>query len=117
MGHPGHGVSPLVAVTIYIFEEAIHFGERFIFQHTTTSRITFDAYGSGADPIIKGSEVVTGWTQHSGNIWKATISSPVHMLFVDGITQQLARYPNSGVLNTTVATTKVHQAHRFEVRV
>jgi len=23
-------------------------------------------------PVIKGSEIVTGWTQHSGNIWKKT---------------------------------------------
>ena len=75
------------------------------FSAYNNSGITFDAYGSGADPIIKGSEVVTGWTQHSGNIWKATITSPVYLVFVDGIAQQLARYPNSGVLNTTVATT------------
>ena len=30
--------------------------------------ITFGAYGSGAQPIIKGSDLVTGWTSNAGNI-------------------------------------------------
>jgi parallel beta-helix repeat protein len=33
--------------------------------------LTIAAY-NGEVPVIKGSEVVTGWTQHSGAIWKKT---------------------------------------------
>lgn len=33
--------------------------------------VTLANYG-GETPILKGSDVVTGWTQHSGNIWKKT---------------------------------------------
>ena len=36
-----------------------------------TSQVTVQAY-SGETPVIKGSDVVTGWTQHSGAIWKKT---------------------------------------------
>jgi len=30
--------------------------------------ITFGAYGSGADPIINGTDIITGWTEHLENI-------------------------------------------------
>src|SRR6476661_317890 len=33
--------------------------------------VTIAAY-SGEKPILKGSDVVTGWVQHSGSIWKKT---------------------------------------------
>lgn len=74
------------------------------FSAWNNSGITFDAYGSGAEPAIKGSEIITGWTVHSGNIWKASVTTPVHMLFQGGTSQQLARHPNFGVFNTTAAT-------------
>ena len=34
---------------------------------TSGSPITFGAYGSGARPIINGSDLVTGWTSNAGN--------------------------------------------------
>lgn len=74
------------------------------FSAYNNSGITFDAYGSGVEPVIKGSEIISGWTVHSGNIWKANVSSPVYMVFIGGTSQQLARHPNSGVFNTTGAT-------------
>ena len=33
--------------------------------------ITYGAYGTGAKPIISGSDIVKGWTQYLANIWKA----------------------------------------------
>jgi len=36
---------------------------------TSGNRISFDAYGSGADPIVRGDDVVDGWTNVSGNKW------------------------------------------------
>ena len=61
------------------------------------------AYGTGAAPIISGSVAVTGWTVHSGNIWKAPVSSKVKYVYVNGQLLTLARYPNTGWLRTDVA--------------
>ncbi|MBK8338834.1 MAG: right-handed parallel beta-helix repeat-containing protein [Flavobacteriales bacterium] len=61
------------------------------------------AYGTGAAPIISGSVAVTGWTVHSGNIWKAPVSSKVKYVYLNGAMQTLARYPNTGWLRTDVA--------------
>lgn len=66
--------------------------------------ITFDSYGSGAIPIIKGSRVVTSWTVYSGNIWKATVTQRVYFLFVNGVNKTLARAPNTGTWNAESAT-------------
>jgi parallel beta-helix repeat protein len=66
--------------------------------------ITFDAYGSGALPIVKGSDVVTTWTVHSGNIWKATVSKRVYFLYVNTTLKTLARAPNTGTWNLSTAT-------------
>lgn len=65
---------------------------------TAGSEIVFGAYGSGNLPILKGSVSVTGWTVHSGNIYKATVASPVKYVYINGVLQQLARFPNTGWL-------------------
>lgn len=70
---------------------------------TTSNKITIGAYGSGADPIISGSELVTGWTLHSGNIWKATVSSNVKQVYFNGGRMELARFPNEGWMRTDIA--------------
>ncbi len=44
---------------------------------TSGNPITFDAYGTGADPIIDGSDVVTGWTLDSGSIYTATFNNGI----------------------------------------
>ena len=41
---------------------------------TSGHPIIFDAYGTGADPIINGSYLNTSWTQYSGNIYYCTPS-------------------------------------------
>ncbi len=58
--------------------------------------ITYGAYGEGADPIIYGSEVISDWTQHEGNIYKASVTSDIVQVFIDGTRARLARYPNEG---------------------
>ncbi len=73
---------------------------------TNVSRIKISAYGTGFKPKIYSSVPVTGWTLHSGNIYKATITSDVKQLFIDGVRMRLARYPNTGYFNiTTVNST------------
>ncbi len=43
-----------------------------------------------------GSELITGWTQYSGNIYKATFGESISQLFVDNTKMKAARFPNSG---------------------
>jgi len=50
-------------------------------------RILVGAYGTGADPIINGSDLKTTWTDETGNVWKqtgGTTTEPV-ALFIDGV--------------------------------
>jgi len=63
--------------------------------------ILIGAYGSGAKPKIYGSEVITGWTLHSGNIYRAYVSDIVTQLFDEDIKMRAARYPNEGIFNVT----------------
>lgn len=70
------------------------------YSGNSTNRITYGAYGTGSNPKIYGSEIITGWTLHSGNIYKATFGN-ITQLFVNGVRQKAARYPNSGVFKIT----------------
>ncbi len=66
------------------------------FSGTAGNPIVYGAYGTGATPKIYGSEVISGWTLHSGNIYKARVNSRVTQLFVDGVRVKAARFPNDG---------------------
>lgn len=57
---------------------------------------TFQNY-NGEYVLISGCDVVPpgGWTQHSGNIYKVTVSSKVYDVFVDGAYMDKAQYPNA----------------------
>lgn len=65
---------------------------------TAGSRIEVGAYGNGALPVISGSVAVTGWTVHSGNIWKADVAQRVSFVYANGAMQTMARFPNTGWL-------------------
>ncbi|MGC9353560.1 MAG: right-handed parallel beta-helix repeat-containing protein, partial [Mariniphaga sp.] len=65
---------------------------------TSGSPIVYGAYGSGEKPKIYGSEKITGWTRHSGNIYKAKVTNDINQLFIDGKRVQNARYPKDGYL-------------------
>ena len=67
--------------------------------------LTFDSYGTGALPVIKGSAIVSGWTNYSGNIWKATVPNKVLFLYANSMPQILARTPNVGTFNLSSYTT------------
>ncbi|MBK8173669.1 MAG: cadherin-like domain-containing protein [Sandaracinaceae bacterium] len=58
--------------------------------------IVVGAYGVGAQPAITGSTTVSGWTRHSGDIWKATVSESTKGLYFNGLRQNPARSPNVG---------------------
>lgn len=63
---------------------------------TASAPVVIGAYGSGAKPIIDGAEQVTGWSQHSGNVWKAHVGQLVEQVFVNGQRMTLGRMPDAG---------------------
>jgi len=66
-----------------------------------------NAYGSGTPPVVTASTVVTmtGTWVSNAQIRTASVAAEARSLWVDGVFQPLARYPNSGFLNTTMGTT------------
>ncbi len=60
--------------------------------------IYFGAYGSGKKPVISGTTAITGWKQTSTNLWEASCpacGSKVNNFFVNGVPQQIGRWPNA----------------------
>ncbi len=80
---------------------------------TSSNPITFGAYGpTNSKPKIYGSEIITGWTPHTGSIWKATVAANITQLFVNGVRQKLARLTNTGYSNiASVASQTVFTAN------
>ncbi len=51
---------------------------------TISGSVVFGAYGSGNDPIINGSDLVTTWSDEGGNVWSAALTTnPTHVFFDD----------------------------------
>lgn len=63
--------------------------------------ITYGAFGNGDKPKIYGSETISGWTNHVGNIYKTTLNFDVNQIFLNDKRAQLARYPKTGYLKIT----------------
>ncbi len=57
--------------------------------------------------IITGTDVITGWTKHQGNIYKKKIDKEVTQLFFNRKRMEIARFPDNtsdDMLNPTVGT-------------
>ncbi|GAB4432978.1 MAG: hypothetical protein OHK0015_21200 [Chloroflexi bacterium OHK40] len=67
---------------------------------TPNSGVTFRP-DTGATVTVSGADPVGGWTQHSGNIYRASValnsSLKANQVFVGETMQLLARWPNSSV--------------------
>ncbi|MFA6004253.1 MAG: right-handed parallel beta-helix repeat-containing protein, partial [Elusimicrobiota bacterium] len=81
--------------------------------------LTVGVYGTGAKPIISGSEHLTGWTAY-GSFFVAQASARVKNLFANGVQMTMARFPNSGFLTvtsisgaTTLTSSGITQASGF----
>lgn len=68
------------------------------------NQIIFGAYGSGNLPIITGKKAITGWSVHSGSIYKANFTDSLTNLFVSNKLMTIARYPNTGFLKIDAGT-------------
>ncbi len=77
---------------------------------TASNPITFQAYNAET-VIISGTELITDWTVHSGNIYKATMAGNFlpttrkqsDQIFVNGNMMTLAQWPNRATSNPTMA--------------
>ena len=54
-----------------LFQRGGHFRGGLIWgtSGSAASPVVIGAYGTGDAPIIDGSRIITGWTQHNGNVW------------------------------------------------
>jgi hypothetical protein len=84
----------------------------------TISNITFEAYGTGAKPIITGFTSVTSWTNLGSNIWESTSAvstlTYTNMVRINGVNTPMGRYPNATFLtyqtytaNTSITSTSI----------
>lgn len=64
---------------------------------TKGNPVVFGSYGSGPKPVICGSIPVSGWSQSSVNIWKASVDADSITQLFEGNNRLIhARFPNSG---------------------
>lgn len=82
---------------------------------TSTNRITYGSFGSGAKPIITGLSTVSGWTEVNKEgvvtpgtkIWRSndiTTLGTVNMILINGVNTAYGRTPNTGYWTAASAT-------------
>jgi parallel beta-helix repeat protein len=79
------------------------------------SNLHFNAYGTGAKPLIHSLKAITGWVSVGGNIWEATNNEPddLNLVLRNGTIQQVGRFPNANaanagyLINTAVTSTSL----------
>lgn len=68
---------------------------------TLNNPIIISSYGIGANPKISGFTQLSSWVNSSGNIYYASIPTPItslNMVTIDGQVKGMGRYPNTGYL-------------------
>jgi hypothetical protein len=112
-GHSsGNAMSPAAAMAATIpttGKVLLKAGETFNdFKLTLTNNgITVGSYGSGAQPILRGSVDIGGqtWTSEGSNVWSTPYSGSVKWLYVNGVSAQLAEsqwFPITQQISATV---------------
>lgn len=66
------------------------------------SNVTVQATGTGDMPVVTPGRAVTGWSVHSGNIYKASITGTPTNVMVDMLPVKKSRYPATGWASATV---------------
>lgn len=69
---------------------------------SSTSPIRIGAYGSGSKPIITSFQPVKGWKSIGNGIFESTEpinSNDVQVLLINGLLQNMGRYPNAGIID------------------
>lgn len=68
------------------------------------STFYFPAEGSGVLPTLLGTTEITGWTLHSGSIYKATVATGFNSLFLDRVKVPVSRFPDSSYIRVNSVT-------------
>lgn len=114
----GDGKTPFTSISAYefvklqLFDGAVVAFERgrvfnnFGDYDVANNNVTWRAYGTGADPILRGSDDITGltWTDTGGNIYSAPWSNPLYWIYKDGVAAKWAEsafYPITTRDNST----------------
>jgi parallel beta-helix repeat protein len=71
---------------------------RLIYSGSAGNPIVIDAYGSGALPVISGTEYINGWTAAGNGVFVANCPFNPAMVIHNNVIQTLGRYPNTGFL-------------------
>jgi len=77
---------------------------------TALARVTYGAYGSGASPIITTLSTLSGWTLHSGKIYKVSgIPANCNSVLLDGVNIAMGHWPagDMAVWDTNVGITSI----------
>jgi hypothetical protein len=62
---------------------------------TAGNPVTISSYGTGNEPVIGGTTLLSGFTNTSGNLWQTTWSGPVpYLLSINGVLASKSRTPN-----------------------
>jgi hypothetical protein len=116
----GNGLSDATAWTFTQLKSAtlntgdivnINRGDTFTgsFQNFNNAGVVFQAYGTGANPILSGLVTASGWTNLTGNIYYIPItvgtSGLLNMVTFDGNVQAMGRYPRTTYLTMSAANT------------
>jgi len=78
------------------------------------SPITIGAYGTGKKPVITSLVTLTGWSANKNNkgVYESapntTLGSVVNTILLNGVAQELGRFPNSDAANKGYLTIKDH---------
>src|SRR5690606_26047330 len=77
--------------------------------------IVFDAYGTGAKPVITSLITLKNWKAKGSGIYESSDSrlkgQSVNMVLLDGVTQEMGRYPNSNAADGGYLTIDAHQGN------
>ena len=65
---------------------------------TSSSPISFDAYGNGNKPILTGLSDATGWTSIGNNLWESSAlsngGSSAMIVLINGVSVPMGKWPN-----------------------
>ncbi|HYX08483.1 MAG TPA: right-handed parallel beta-helix repeat-containing protein, partial [Bacteroidales bacterium] len=92
---------------VYALQRGYEYSGQFTIDSDSVS--VCSGYGTGEKPILKGSTPVTGWTNYSGNIWKATLNTRTQQVFVDGQKIQISASTSLDTINWFHVTSKTSE--------
>ncbi|MBR9692425.1 hypothetical protein GOV07_00660, partial [Candidatus Woesearchaeota archaeon] len=87
---------------IVLFKRGETWRERlYVDSGNSTHRTTYSSYGTGAQPRIRGDNIITGWQVYSGNIYNISLSTEPEQLWINGTFGDRIYITNNATNNIT----------------